>query len=208
MGKPCDAGGKGSSHICVDQGELGSFIIIFIMHILDQIQDIDVNICQPVHHAVVFLHHLMIVQIFRSDRLVLRPHLIPALLVPAPVDGIEQALRQIGSGPEKLHLLPGLGGRYTAADGIIIPPYRFHDIIVLVLDGAGADGNISRIFLKVLRQGRGVQHRDVRLWGRSHIFQCMEKPEICLRHHMPSVHPDPRKIQGGPDRITGKQFII
>jgi hypothetical protein len=62
------------------------------------------------------------------------------------------------------------GQKHAVADGVIIAPYRFHHVIVLVLNRAGVDGDVSCIFLKVYRQRGGVKNGHVRLRARSHVL--------------------------------------
>ena len=98
------------------------------------------------------MHDLIIIQIFARDRLVLRSDLHLGLFVHTAVDRIQQALCQVGAGTEELHFLSGLRCGYTAADRIVIAPYRTHDIIVFILNGACRNGYLRRILLKRLRQ--------------------------------------------------------
>ena len=109
------------------------------MHILDQIQDIDIETGQPIHHQVKLVHHFVIIQILGANGSELRSALYLELLIHTAVDRVEQALGQVGAGSEELHLLTGLRCRYAAADGVIVSPYRLHDIVILVLNGRRID---------------------------------------------------------------------
>ena len=161
MGKSGNTSCKGSSYIRINQSHLCCFIVIFIMHILNQVQSIDIKLCQPVHHLIIFSNHFVIIQIFRCNRLIVRSYLFSGLQINTAIDSIKQAFGQVRSCSEELHFFSGLCRRHTAADGIIIPPYRLHHIVILILNRTGTDGNISRIVLEMLRQGRGIQYGQV-----------------------------------------------
>ena len=163
---------------------------------------------QPVHHNVVFLHNLIIVQILAGDRLIFRSNLLFCLLVFTAVDSVQKAFCKVCTSAEELDLLTGLGSRYTAADGVIIAPYRTHYIIVLILDRACLYRNMSCIFLESFRKILRVQNSKVRLWGRSHVFQCMQETEIVLCNDRTSVDSHTGNFQSSPYRVTGEQLIV
>ncbi len=163
VGEACDAGGKGTADIGINEGHLGFLIVVLVVHILDQVQHVDVQAGQPVQHLDILGQDLVIVQVLAGDGGVVGAALLMALLVHAAVDGVQQALGQIGAGTEELHLLAGLGGRHAAADGVIIAPDGLHDVIVLVLDRAGVDGHLGGVLLEVLGQGGGVEYGQVGL---------------------------------------------
>ncbi len=151
VGEACNAGGKGAADIGVDEGHLGFLVVVFVVHILDQVQHIDVQASQPVQHLDILGQHLVVVQVLAGDGGVVGAALLVALLVHTAVDGVQQALGQVGAGTEELHLLAGLGGRHAAADGVIVAPDGLHHIVVLVLDGTGEDGDLGGVLLEALR---------------------------------------------------------
>ena len=128
------------------------------MHILNQIQNIHIQACQPVQHQIILVHDFIIVQVFRSDGSQLRTNLhmiallVQELFILAAIDGIQQGLGKIGTGPEELHLFAGLGSRNAAADAVIIRPDRPHDIIVFILDRRCLDRDAGCIAPEVQRQ--------------------------------------------------------
>ena len=208
MREACNTGCKGAAYIGINQSHLSSFIVVLVMHVLNQVQDVDIKSCQPVQHKVILLHDLIVVKILGSNRCISRSDLSAVLLVHTAVDGVQQALCKVCSCTEELHLLTGLCCGYAAADGIVIAPYRLHDIIVLVLDGGGGDGNLSRILLEVLRKLAAVENRQVRLRGRSHVLKRMKETIIVLRYHGTAVHSNAGNLQCCPYRISGKQLIV
>ena len=104
------------------------------MHVLDEVQHVDVQAGQPVQHLDVLGQHLIVGQVLAGNGGVVGAALLVALLVHTAVDGVQQALGQVGAGTEELHLLAGLGGRHAAADGVVIAPHGLHHVVVLVLD--------------------------------------------------------------------------
>ena len=176
MGETSDTGCECAAHIGVDESHLGCLVVIFVVHILDQVQDIHIDSCQPVHHEIILVHNLVVIKILGSDRRVLRTNLhrlavlCHVLLVLTAVDRVEQALRQVRAGAEELHLLTCLGSGYAAADAIVIAPDRTHHIIVLVLDGRCVNGDLCRVLLEILRKTGRVEHGQVRFRGRSHVL--------------------------------------
>ena len=75
MGEAGNTGSKGTSHIRIDESHLRCLIIILVMHILNNVQRIYIKLCQPVHHGVILLDHLIVIQILRSNRLIWRSYL-------------------------------------------------------------------------------------------------------------------------------------
>ena len=208
VGEAGNTGSKGSAYIGINQSHLGSFVVILIMHVLDQVQHIHIQISQPVHHAVILLNDLIIVQVLGSDRLVLGTNLLAGLYIHTAVDSVQQALSQVGSCAEELHLFTGLGSGYAAADAVIVAPYRLHHIVVLILDGAGADRNVCRVLLKVLRQSGGIQNSQVRLRRGTHILQSVQETVVVLGNHRTAVYADTANFQGSPYRVAGKQLVV
>ena len=122
------------------------------MHVLNQVQRIYIQVCQPLHHIIIALHYLVIIQVLGGNRTILRTYLLTGLLVNTAVDCVKQAFCKVCASSEELHLLTGLCCGYTAADRVIIAPYRLHGIIVLILYRACVDGDLRSVSLEVLRQ--------------------------------------------------------
>ena len=62
MGEPGNARGEGPAHVRVDQGHLGCLIVVFVVHVLDEVQDIHVESGQPVHHLIEAMQDLIVVK--------------------------------------------------------------------------------------------------------------------------------------------------
>ena len=178
------------------------------MHILDEVQHVDVQAGQPVQHLDILGQDLVIVQVLAGDGGVVGAALLMALLVHAAVDGVQQALCQVGAGTKELHLLAGLGGRHAAADGVIVAPHGLHHIIVLVLNRAGVDGHLGSVLLEALGQGRGVQNGQVRLRCGAHVLQSVQEAVAVLGDHAAAIHADAAHFQGGPHGVAGEQLVV
>ena len=203
-----DACCKGSPHVRIDERHLRRLVVVTVMHVLDDVQSADIDMREPVHHALVFDDDIVVFEILCTDRTIGRADLQAALFVHAAVDRIEQALCQIRTRTEELHLLARLRCRHAAADRVVVAPLGLHHIVVLVLDRARADRDACCIVLERLRQTRRIEHREVRLGRRSHVLQRVEEAEVVLRHHVAAVHADARHLECRPDRIAREQLIV
>ena len=83
-----DTGGERTSHVGVDQRHFGRLVIIFVMHVMNHVQGVHVQLGEPFHHVVITLHHFVVIQILGSNRPVGRSHLLPGLYVDSSVDGV------------------------------------------------------------------------------------------------------------------------
>ena len=72
---------------------------------MDDVQRVDIDLRQPLHHLLVFVHDFVVIQIFRSNRPVFRTDLLAGNFIDTAVDRVQQALRQIRAGAEELHFL-------------------------------------------------------------------------------------------------------
>ena len=79
MRESCDTGCECTAYIGINKSHLSSFVIIFIMHILNQVQRIHVQPRQPIHHAVVGSDHLVVVEHLAGDRAIRRAALLAGL---------------------------------------------------------------------------------------------------------------------------------
>ena len=208
MGEACNAGGKGAAHIGVDECHLGFLVVVLVVHILDQVQHVDVQAGQPVQHLDILGQDFVIVQVLAGDGGIVGAALLVALLVHTAVDGVQQALGKVGACAEELHLLAGLGGRHAAADGVVIAPHGLHHVVVLVLDRTGGDGHLGGVLLKGLGQGRGVQHGQVGLRCGAHVFQRVQEAVAVLGDHAAAVHADAAHLQGRPHGVAGEQLVV
>ena len=203
-----DARCERAAHIRVDECHLRRFVVILVVHVLDDVQRVHVDMREPVHHALVLDDDVVVLEVLRADRAVGRADLHAALLVHTAVDCVEETLCKVRTRTEELHLLARLRRRHTAADGVVIAPLRLHHIVILVLNRARTDGDPRRVVLELLRQFRGVEHGEVRLGGGAHVLERVEETEIVLRDHVAAVHADARHLKRRPDRVAREQLVV
>ena len=122
------------------------------MHVVDHVQCINIQLGQPLHHFIIFSKYFIVIKVLRSNWLVSRSYLYFSLFINTTVDSVKKTLSKVSTSSEELHLFTCLCSRYTAADAVVISPYRTHNIIVLVLDGACCYRNQGCELLKVLWQ--------------------------------------------------------
>ncbi len=108
--------------------------------------------CQPVHHNVILTHNLIIFQIFTGNRLVFGPTCAFVFSSIPPLIAYNRHFARLARAPKNCISFPVCVADYTAADGIVIPPYRAHHIIILILYGACLHRDACSIFLEVFRQ--------------------------------------------------------
>ena len=91
----CNTGCEGSSYIGIDQSHLSCFVVVFIMHVVDQVQDVNIQRCTPVKHDVVFMHNFIEIKVLGSDRSDFRTTLhmfavlVQMLLILTAVDSVQ-----------------------------------------------------------------------------------------------------------------------
>ena len=95
MGQTCNTGSECSSYIGIDQSHLSCFIVIFVMHVMNQVQDVYIQRCTPVKHDIIFMHNFIEIKVFRSNRCDFRTTLhmlaifVKVLLILTTVDSVQ-----------------------------------------------------------------------------------------------------------------------
>ena len=95
MGQTCNTGCEGSSYIGIDQSHLSCFVVVLIMHVVDQVQDVNIQRCTPVKHDVIFMHNFVEIKVLGSDRsdfgttLHMFAVLVQMLLILTTVDSVQ-----------------------------------------------------------------------------------------------------------------------
>jgi len=200
--------GEGAAHIGVDESHLLSLVEVFVVHVVDEVQRLDIDSGQPLHHIHEAGHELIVGHHVALDRTVGGAHLLTCLAVHATTDGVGEALGEVGTCTEELHLLTRLSSAHAAADAVVIAPDRPHDIIVLVLDRAGLHRDVGSIALESLGQTAAVEHGEVRLGRWSHVLQCVEEAEVVLCHHVAAVLSDACHLERSPYRVAGEELVV
>ena len=80
------------------------FVAILIVHIVDDVEHIYIHAREPLHHLVVFVHYLVVIEILGRDGSVFRSYLLARNLVDSSVYCVKKALCKVCSRSEELHL--------------------------------------------------------------------------------------------------------
>ena len=149
-----DTAGTSAENVAVVECHFESLVAVLVVHVVDDAERVAVNTCQPLHHLVELLHHLFVFEIFARDGGEEGRDLLAVHFVHTTVDGIEQALRQVGTSAEELHLLTDAHGRYAASDTVVVAVVWTHQVVVLVLDGRSGDRHLRAVALPVFGKTR------------------------------------------------------
>lgn len=142
-----------------------AFVAVFVVHIVNDIQRIDIRFCQPRDHFLEPRSYLVIIEIFGSNRWELRRDLVAGLLIFTAVNRIEQSLSQVNSRAEKLYLLANSHRGDTTGDRVIIAVLRTHQVVVVfVLNRTRLAGYLRTVLFEVFRQVFRPQNREVWFW--------------------------------------------
>ena len=207
-GKPRDARGEPAGHLLVVQRHLQLFVAVFIVHIMDDVQRVHIHLRQPLHHVPVLFHHVVVIQIIPCDGTVPGPHLLFGDLIHTAVDGIQQALGQVGARTEELHLLAYAHGGHAARNGVIVAMGHAHQVVVLVLHAGRFDGGFRTEALEAFRQTGGPQHRQVGLRRGAQILQRVQVTVGHFGDHVPPVDAHAADGFRHPLRVAGEQVVV
>ena len=150
-GETCNTCRKVTLDISVMQCHLQAFVAVFVMHIMNDVQCIDIQSRKPFHHLVVLVHDIVKVQIIALNGSVFRAYLHFHDLIHAAVDGVEQAFCKVCSCTEELHFLTDAHRRYAAGNCIVVTMCYTHQIVILILNGGVLDGHFGTELFKIGR---------------------------------------------------------
>ena len=207
-GEAGDAGSEPAGDFLIMQRHFQGLIAVLIVHVVDDVEGIDINAGQPLHHIHILLHDLIIVEVLGGDGTVLRADLMAVHLIHAAVDGVQQALGQVGAGAEELHLLADTHGGYAAGNAVVIAVNGTHDVIVLVLDGRVLDGDLGTVLLPVLGQVVAPQYGQVGLGGSAEVIQGVQITVAHLGDHVTAVGAHAAQALGDPGGIAGEDVVV
>ena len=207
-GKARYARSPGAHHVPVMQGHLECLVVIFVVHIVYDLECIDIDLREPAHHLLELVHHVVIFKIIACHRGICRGNLLAANLVAAAVDGVEQALGEVRAGTEELHLLPYAHRGDAAGYAVVVAIFNAHEVVVLVLDCAGLYGYLRAVALPGLRQTLRPEDGKVRLRGRSEVLEGVEHAEAGLCHEGASVYAHTAFGCGHPYRVAGEEVVV
>ena len=190
------------------QRHLDRLVAVLVVHVVDDVERVDVGLREPVQHRVEAAHHLVVIEHVRGDRRELRPDLLPAQLVAPAVQGIEQRLGQVHARPEELHLLADAHRRDAAGDGAVVAPLGPHQVVGLVLDRAGIDRCLDREALEAVGQSRRPEHGEVGLRRGAEVVEGVQHAERGLGHQRAPVLTHPSHHLGHPYRVAGEELVV
>ena len=190
------------------QRHLALLVGVLVVHIVNGVHRGNVGLGQPRAVDVHAAQNLLIVENVALHDRHFRADLLELVLVTAAVDGHHHQLRNVGACAEELHILADAHRGNAARDGVIVAVVRTHDVVVLVLEGVGVDGNLRDELLPVLRQVFAPQNGEVRLGGSVQVVQGVEHTVAVLRYHMAAVLADAANCLGNPHRVAAEQLVV
>ena len=196
------------------QSHLESFVAVLIVHVVDAVQRVNIQVCQPTHHIFVLIHYIIIIEVIAFNRSILRAYLIVLAslcinsFVLTAIDCIQQALCEVCSCTEELHVLTNSHGRYAASDCIVIAVSNSHQVIVFILERRSVDGELCTVSLERSRQTLRPQNGQVRFWSSAQVFQGVQVTEAGLCNHGSAVNTHTADGFGNPLRVAGEQCIV
>ena len=212
MAESCDTRCKRATHVGIDKGKFSGFVVVLVVHVVDQVQRVHVDTCEPFEHHIVLVHHFVVVQHVARNRGKFRTDLHAghqaAFFVLAAVDGVEESLGEVCAGAEELHFLTGLRCRNAAANAVVVTPNRAHHVVVFVLDRAGRHRDVGGIFLEVFRQALGVEDGEVGFRRRAHVFESVQETEVVLGDHRAAILAHTADFEGGPHRVAAEELVV
>ena len=127
----------------VVQRHLDAFVRVLVVHVVDDVHRIGVDAGEPLHHFFELADHIVEVEVLAAHRRAGRPCLLTRDLVPSSVDGVEEALGEVGAGAEELHLRAGLRWRDTTRKRAVVSPGQTHDLVVFKVEDARFESDLG-----------------------------------------------------------------
>ena len=143
-------------HVGVVQRQLDRLVVVPVVAVVDAVHGAHVLLREPGLRLQEPLHDLLVQQRLRQRRQLRqeRDQQPPRHLVPAAVEDAQQELRHVAPRSEELHVGPELHGGHAARDAVVRPEAGPHEVVVLVLDRGGVDGDLGG---EALGCGRGEE---------------------------------------------------
>ena len=145
-------------HVVV-QSHLYFFVCIFVVHIVNYVEGVDVKPAQPLSVFRESGHNLDVIE-FTLEFFTLGCDLNAVAFVFAAVESEEQQFGEVASRAEELHLFADFHCRNTARYGVIVAVHGAHHVVVFVLYGIRVDGDLRAELLNP--SGSFCDHRIVR----------------------------------------------
>ncbi len=187
---------------------LDGLVRVLVVHVVDDVQRVDVGLRQPVHHRIQPVHDLLVGEDISDDGREPGADLLAADLVATAVERIEQRLRQVHPRAEELHLLSDPHRGDAAGDGAVVAELGPHQVVRLVLDAAGIDGRLDHEPLEALGQPWRPEHGDIRLGRGAQVVEGVQGAEGGLGDQGAPVLAHPAHHLGDPDRVAAEELVV
>ena len=198
-----------TDHITVMQCHQCSFVAVFIVHVVNDVQGSNVLGCQPIHEFVHARKDSVVVQDFVHNRFGFRADLVFGFFVHAAVDCVQQGFCQVGTGAEELHLFADNHWAHAAGNSVVIAiEVRTHQVVVFVLDRRSVDRYFGAVLFKALWQLFRPQDSNVWLRRRTHVVQCVQHAEVGACYQGTAVQAHTADRFGCPNRVAGEELIV
>ena len=116
MAESCNTSCECTANVGIDKSKFCCLIEVLIVHVMDKIQGVYVDVCEPFHHIHELRHELFIGNHVAFDWAKCWTALLACLVVYTTADSVSQALCKVCTCTEELHFLTCLCCRYAAAD--------------------------------------------------------------------------------------------
>mmetsp|Transcript_16360 Transcript_16360/g.19618 ORF Transcript_16360/g.19618 Transcript_16360/m.19618 type:complete len:366 (-) Transcript_16360:861-1958(-) len=211
-GEPGHPEGHEALDLAVVQGHLQALVGVLVVHVVNHVHRVDVELREPLDGRPVALHDLLVPQDAAprplGDGGEPRPDLRAGDLVHALVDSIQQELGEVAAGPEELHLLADVHRAHAAGDAVVVAEPRSHEIVVLVLDAAHRNGALRAEPLEVLREPLAPEDSEIGLGAWAEIVERLENSIARLCDTGLAFLVKSTNDQCDPLRIAGKEFVV
>jgi hypothetical protein len=137
-----------------------------------------------------------------------RGDLLAGHFVAAAVDGVQQRLGDVGAGAEELHVLADPHRGHAAGDRGVVSVRRAQQLVVLVLQCAGVQGNLGAEVFEAVGQPGRPQHGQVGLWGGAEVVEGLQVPERRPGDQGAAVGAHPAQRLGHPGRVAGEKLVV
>ena len=76
VAEACDTRCKSAADIGVDEGHFGGFVVVLVVHVMNQVQRIHVQVRNPVHVKFELMDNFVVIEVFAGNRRIFRTDLL------------------------------------------------------------------------------------------------------------------------------------
>ena len=207
-GKTRHAEGGQALHQRIVEGHLAGFVGVFVMHEVDDVDGVHIQLGNVGEHLLVVCQYLGIVQHLVIILLDLGDDQQALLLVHAAVDGVQKALGKVGAGTEELHLLAYRHSGYAAGDAVVVAVHGAHNVVIFVLDGVGVNAHFGAVALEGVGEVLAPQNGQVGLGSGAQIGEGVEIAESVAGHQSAAVDAHAAQRFSDPGGIAAEQLVV